>query len=222
MSNLLNAEVATRAKISAAHKMKQRWRDRGFTDELCIDMIYAGNSDQRAEQQVGNFFIESILNWNFIQYCGDSRTDCDHIAQCSTYGKINIEVKSAIVNWNHKHESFGQITFQGIKPDNFDIIFFVSYGQYGVNIEMMNKKEYLDIFGYSKKVIFKNTAITPWRPSVNTDGSLHARSKWCVDDNSRNEYLQGNSESLHDCLGDFDAEFRMAMSHMEQPAGCPA
>ena len=86
---------------------------------------------------------------------------------------------------------------------------------------MMNQEEYIEIFGYSDKVIFRNTGITPWRPSVNADGSIHARSRWCVDHNSRNEYLQGYSESLHDCLGDFDTEFSIAMSHMRKQESCP-
>ena len=218
MANLLSKVQHNRAEISAMHRGKQKWIDRGFEDELCIDMIYGGNSDQKGEEEVANLFLESIFGWNFTQYCGDTHTSCDHRVECPTFGNIRVEVKSAIIGPN------GKFIFQNIQPDFFDIIFFVYFGERGVNIEMMNKEAYERIFRYEPNIhtaVFKNTGVSIWRPATNKDGSTHAASRWVVNENSRHPALQGE-QHLHDCLGDFDRELKVCLSHMRKKRVCPA
>ena len=214
MTNKLTKIQHDRAKISAMHRGKKKWIDRGFEDELCIDMIYGGNSDQKGEEEVANLFLESVFGWKFTQYCGDTSTSCDHKVECPIFGELRVEVKTAIVN------EAGEFRFQNIQPDLFDIIFFVSFGELGVNIEMMNKEAYVRLLGW-ETAVFRNTGLTHWKPSVNKDGSIHKLSRWVVNDDARHPNLQGE-QHLHDCLGDFDRELKICLSHIRKKRMCLA
>lgn len=229
MANKLDLNLLGRATISATAIRRKKLIEEGFTDESTLQILSEGNSDRTAEDIVAQIMREGLTNCVFHQKEGHSGTSCDLITETGILSKHRVEVKSA--KQHTENGEFGLFKLQGIKPDLFDIIFFVMFGTHGTSIEMMSKKQYVKHFGYSDIVNFRNTAISNWKPSVNKDGSIHRASAWCNNDNARHKNLTGHGDVLRDCLADdFETYFNLALSHKrklditleELHKGCPA
>lgn len=225
MANKLDLNLLGRATISATALRRKKLIEEGFTDESTIRILSEGNSDKTAEDIIAQIMREGLTNCVFHQKEGHSGTSCDLVTETDMLSKHRVEVKSAK---QHTVESdFGKFKLQGIKPDLFDIIFFVMFGTHGTSIEMMSKKQYVKHFGYADAVGFRNTGISNWRPSVNKDGSIRCTSAWCNNDSARHRNLTGHGDVLRDCLADdFETYFNMALSHKRKniasQLGCPA
>ena len=225
MANKLDLNLLGRATISATAIRRKKLVEEGFTDESTIRILSEGNSDKTAEDTIAQIMREGLTNCVFHQKEGHSGTSCDLVTETDILSKHRVEVKSA--KQHTEDGEFGMFKLQGIKPDLFDIIFFVMFGTHGTSIEMMSKKQYLKHFGHADVVSFRNTGISKWRPHIKKDGTINRASAWCNNENARHRNLAGRGDVLHDCLADdFETHFNLALSHKRKKIasqlGCPA
>lgn len=220
MTNKLDSALLGRSVISATARRRKELIELGFTDETTIKILSEGDSDRTAEDIVAQIMAENLTGCVFLQKTGHSGTSCDLITETDFLSKHRVEVKSAKQIADPNNCKYGTFNLQGIKPELFDIIFFVMFGMFGTSVEMMSKKQYVKHFGYENAISLRHTGITDWRPK-------RRNAAWCNHDRARHRYLQGREDVIQDCLADdFEARFNMCLSHKTRKnvcqLGCPA
>jgi hypothetical protein len=226
MAKKLTSNLLGRSIISAEAQRRKELIKVGFTDEPTLDILSKGNSDRTAEDIVAQIMREGLRASVFRQLGGHSGTSCDIVVETDVLSPIRVEVKSAKQVADPEKDDHGMFSLQGIKPDLFDIIFFVMFGKFGTAIEMMSKYQYVKHFNNDRVVSFRNTGITDWTPSINKDGSVHRLSAWCSGPTARHKNLTGRgSDVMRDCLeDDFETYFNLFLSHKKKKTKwlCPA